>query len=146
MERKTCVMPMTLVQKFEANETVSACWGVACNVDDANAWEKENNWWEWAFSGVKHRKDHCGALGNQVIYDDNNDGIADRMIEIGVEEEGTLQCVIYADSGCSSDRTRPVSDVKIGEYLYWGTWSDSTHHWHHQGTVVASDPKHPNRS
>ena len=145
MERKTWVKPMTLVQKFEANETVAACWGVACMVSEANDWEWKNDFWNAA--AQKHEAEHCGTIGNQVIFDDNDDGIADRMIETGVSGGGTLPCTIYTDDSFSEIKS--IGSVKVGEKLYWTTSKKPaaiTYTWHHRGMVVQQDPNHPNRS
>ena len=71
---KSWVKPVTEVQKFEANEYVAACWGVGCDVSWSNDYEK----WQGDYdNGVTHSSAHCGNSSNQVIFDDNNDGIAD---------------------------------------------------------------------
>ena len=92
MKMKSWVKPVTEVQKFEANEYVAACWGVGCDVSWSNDYEK----WQGDYdNGVTHSSAHCGNSSNQVIFDDNNDGIADRMIETGTDGLGNLACTIY---------------------------------------------------
>lgn len=148
--KKAYVRPMMICEQFTPNEYVAACWGVGCTVDDANLYEQthyyKNTWWEkttWADLGCSHAAAHCGASGNQVIYDTNNDGIADKMTEIGTDGLGTLNCVIYTNGDYSAARN--ISSVKTGEKIYWTTTSGKRV-WHHVGTVFPSVPGHPNRS
>lgn len=139
--------PEVMVQVFEPNEYVAACWGVGCSVDDANQIEK--NMKNYDYPNLYHGKDHCGTSGNQVIYDDNNDNVADRMVEVGTDGLGNLSCKLYTDSNYST--TRAISTVKVGDIIYWTTTAtDQNGHrtrvWHHVGQVFSSVPGHPNRS
>ena len=139
--KKTWEVPVILVQQFEANEYVAACWGVGCNTADANRIEKNLGIYQ---PGVlDHSSDHCGLSGNQVIYDDNNDGTADRMVEVGTDGLGTLNCTIYTDSSYSAPMD--ISSVSTGQTIYWTT-SAGNKTWHHVGTVFNTVPGHPNRS
>ena len=139
--KKTWAFPLVCVQQFEANEYVAACWGVGCSVDEANRIEKNLGIYQ---PGVlDHSSDHCGLSGNQVIYDDNNDGTADRMVEVGTDGLGTLNCTIYTDSSYSTPMD--VSSVSAGQTIYWTT-SAGNKTWHHVGTVFDTVPGHPNRS
>lgn len=147
--------PRIAVEEFAANEYVAACWGVGCKVDQANEWEKSHVFgstdkitddrWQtsWYDKEVYHRGDHCGNSGNQVIYDDNNDGIADRMVEVGTDGLNTLGCTIWTDNTYSE--TRDISTVNIGDIIYWTT-SSGNKKWHHIGKVFATVLGHPNRS
>ena len=133
--------PRIAVEKFEANEYVAACWGVKCDVDWANDYElREGDY----HNGVTHDNAHCGSASNQVIFDDNNDGTADRMIETGTDGLGDLECAIYWDENYR--RSRPVSTVEVGDVIYWTTQAGDGRTWNHKGTVMASTPGHPNRS
>ena len=138
--KKTWAFPLVCVQQFEANEYVAACWGVGCSVDEANRIEKNLGIYQ---PGVlDHSSDHCGLSGNQVIYDDNNDGTADRMVEVGTDGLGTLNCTIYTDYSYSTPMD--VSSVSAGQTIYWTT-SAGNKTWHHVGTVFNTVPGHPNR-
>lgn len=138
---RSWVKPRTEVQKFEANEYVAACWGVGCDVKWANRYEESQG---DIGRGVTHEQAHCGNSSNQVIFDDNNDGIADRMIETGTDGLGDLNCIIYTDD--SYNTIRDVSTVKIGETIYWTTTAADGRTWNHKGTVFATAEGHPNRS
>lgn len=139
--KKTWAFPLVCVQQFEANEYVAACWGVGCNTAEANRIERNLGIYQ---PGVlDHSSDHCGLSGNQVIYDDNNDGTADRMVEVGTDGLGTLNCTIYTDSSYSTPMD--VSSVSAGQTIYWTT-SAGNKTWHHVGTVFDTVPGHPNRS
>ena len=135
------VKPRTEVQKFEANEYVAACWGVGCNVDWANDYEKSEGDYQ---NGVTHDTAHCGNAANQVIYDYNDDGIADAMIEEGTDGLGNLPCTIYKDSNYNQQIA--VSSVKPGDTIYWTTRATDGRTWNHYGEVFGTVPGHPNRS
>ena len=138
---KRWVKPRTEVQVFEANEYVAACWGVKCDVDWSNRYEI----WQGDYSnGVTHDRAHCGNSSNQVIFDDNGDGIADRMIETGTDGLGDLSCTIYWDKNYTS--RREVSSVNIDDTIYWTTTASDGRTWNHKGKVVATAEGHPNRS
>ena len=143
--KKTWEHPAILVQQFEANEYVAACWGVGCSVNDANSIEQSMG--NYNSNSLYHDADHCGLSGNQVIYDDNNDGVADRMVEVGTDGLGTLSCTIYMDASYTTQKS--IGSVKAGDTIYWTTsagngWNKKT--WHHVGTGFDTVPGHPNRS
>ena len=122
------ITPRTEIETFIPNEYIAACWGVACEWQVANSKEHA--------PGINHQPDHCGQANNQVVYDDNNDGYADRMIETGTDGLGDLPCIV--DGG--------INNVKIGDYIYWTTSASDGRTWHHEGRVINSVPGHPNAS
>lgn len=133
--------PMAMVEEFEANEYVAACWGVQCDVDWANNYE----WRQGDYNqGVTHAWDHCGNSSNQVIFDDNGDNVGDRMIETGTDGLGDLVCTIYTDGTYST--VRNVSSVQVEETIYWTTTASDGRTWNHKGKVYATAEGHPNRS
>ena len=155
MGRKTWVMPMTLVQKFEANETVAAqqCYGIRCNTDVANALEKQ----EWpqnpsfGWGAVTHTMEGCGAENSHVLIDTNGDGMADIMRE--ESGKGNYTCNLFTNA----EYNQPANGVPLeeGTTVYWttivreqewgwGVWGDRT--YHHQGTVTQTMPGRPNHS
>lgn len=132
------VAPRTVIEEFAPNEYVAVCWGVQCNVNAANLFEQTNKpegsnktWWEL---GCSHDNAHCGAMGNQVIYDYNNDGKADKMEEVKTEI-GDLPCTV-----------ENIGNVKVGDYIYWTTSASDGRVWHHQGRVQSTVTGHPNMS
>lgn len=137
--KKEYVTPVMIGEEFSANEYVTACWGVGCNIEQANRLEGKN----YIPGVLDHTSNHCGLSGNQVIYDDDNDGTADRMVEVGTDGLGTLTCTIYTDN--KYNKRKAVSSVKTGETIYWTTAAGSKV-WHHVGTVFDTVPGHPNRS
>lgn len=140
--RKSYEAPVVSLERFEANEYVAACWGVGCDVDAANQYEMSHN--NYDNGNISHGNNNCGLSGNQVIYDDNNDGTADRMVEVGTNGLGTLTCTIYTDNTYST--IRKVSSVHSGEVIFWTTSASDGRTWHHTGTVHSTVPGHPNRS
>lgn len=139
---KTWETPRVLVEEFEENEYVAACWGVKCDVDWANRYEMENGGDYW--NGVTHDIAHCGNSSNQVIFDDDGDGTGDRMIETGTAGLGDLACTIYWDDTYNS--VRSVDTVKPGNTIYWTTRAADGRTWNHKGEVFATAEGHPNRS
>lgn len=155
MERKTWVKPMTLVQKFEANETVAAqqCYGIRCNINAAN--DLEGDKWpqnpSFGWGQVWHTDEGCGAENSHVLIDTNGDKIADIMRE--ESGKGNYACNLFTNA----DYNQPAAGVPLeaGTTVYWttivseqqwgwGVWGDRT--YHHQGTVTQTVPGHPNRS
>ena len=134
--------PSIQVQEFEPNEYVAVCWGVACDVSWANDYEQRYGFWDGG--NVSHASDHCGNSSNQVIYDRNNDGVGEAMVETGTDGLGTLNCTIYWDANYTSQRD--VSTVKVGNTIYWTTSADDGRTWNHMGKVFATAEGHPNRS
>lgn len=162
MERKTWVKPMTLVQKFEANETVALCWGVGCDTELANAsnsYDSTHPQWHpndpahWYNGGKGYLPRHgtCGNSSNQYFKDTNGDSIVDTLFERSANG-AELQCTIYSDG----NYTTPIdaSGVQPGDTIYWTStgstglqWlAPETATWHHVGTTFDTVPGHPNRS
>lgn len=139
--KKSWETPKAMVEEFEANEYVAACWGVKCDVDWSNHYELKQGDYG---NGVTHASDHCGNSSNQVIFDDNDDGTADRMIETGTDGLGDLSCTIYMNE--NYNEIRNVSTVKIGDTIFWTTRASDGRTWNHKGTVFATAEGHPNRS
>lgn len=125
--------PRIAVEKFEANEYVAACWGVECDVEWANRYE-----WSQGDDGrgVTHDNAHCGSASNQVIFDDNNDGTADRMIETGTDGLGDLECILYTNG--LYNELRDISTVQEGNMIYWTTQASDGRTWNHRGTVMGT--------
>ena len=140
MSRKW-VTPRAEIEGFTANEYCSACWGVKCNIEDANEYEDEYDFDE---KGIYHTPDHCGLATNQVIKDLDGDGTADLMQEVGTDGLGTLECKIYENDRYL--KRIDVGTVKPENYIYWTTSSADGRTWHHQGYVFATVDGHPNRS
>lgn len=155
MESKTWVMPMTLVQKFEANETVAAqqCYGIRCNIDVANALEKER--WPYNPNRVTgpavHGSTGCGAYNSHIIIDTDENGTPDLMKESS--GKGDFNCTIYTDD--TYLKSMSISEVSLqpNTTIYWTTeaWKfgnpvNVNTVWHHQGTIYSTVEGHPNRS
>lgn len=140
--KKRWETPKAMVEEFEANEYVAVCWGVACSTTAANQYEASIN-----NSAQDHRGEYCGTTGHQWLTDSDNNGIPERMSEIGTDGLGTLACTIYTDS--TYRRRGDISKVEVGDYIYWTTSAGSGRDkrtWHHQGWVTETTPGHPNRS
>lgn len=144
--KRTYETPTACAEEFMPNEYVAVCWGVACDVSWANDYEQKYGFWDGG--NVSHASDHCGNSSNQVIYDRDNNGVGEAMVETGTDGLGTLDCAIYKNYNEYSGRfTDPISasQVKVGDLIYWTT-SSGNRTWHHRGTVTATAEGHPNRS
>lgn len=144
--KKRWATPRAVVEEFEPNEYVAVCWGVACDVNWANNYERRYGYWEGG--NVSHARDHCGNSSNQVIYDRDNNGVGEAMVETGTDGLGTLECTIYTDCNSYTGEftgLTSASQVHIGQEIYWTT-SSGSRTWHHKGTVTATAEGHPNRS
>lgn len=151
---KTWVKPMTLVQKFEANEAVAAqqCYGINCNIDVANAIEKERfkgNGVSWRIA--EHSADGCGAYDSHLIIDTDGNGVPDLMRESS--GKGEFDCTIYTDDSYTTSIDISQVSLEPGTTIYWTTedWLVGNligHNtvWHHQGTIYSTVEGHPNRS
>lgn len=138
--KKRWETPMAMVEEFEANEYVAACWGVGCDVSWSNDYER----WEGDYhNGVTHASDHCGNSSNQVIRTDDS-GNPLRMVETGTDGLGDLDCNIFWDENYTKPRN--VSTVAINDTIYWTTVAEDGRTWNHKGTVFATAEGHPNRS
>ena len=138
------IRPTMQGEIFAANEYVTVCWGVACDWEWANNFEQQHGYWD--DGNVSHAFDHCGNSSNQVIYDRNNDGVGEKMVETGTDGLGRLDCTIYKNVANIYFVNRiSVSDVKIGDTIYWTTTAGNRT-WHHKGVVTATAEGHPNRS
>lgn len=135
------IRPQTTIEKFVPDEYIAACWGVKCDINWSNNYEEMQGDYS---NGVTHEPAHCGNSSNQVIFDDDNDGIADRMIETGTDGLGDLTCIIYRDPGFSS--IRDISTVQPKDLIYWTTTASDGRTWNHRGTVFGIDSARPNHS
>lgn len=151
MMKKNREMPKTVVQRFEPNEYVAACYSVVCNVNDANNVERDwrilwnGRWTNNYAAGQTHSSSACGALGNYYAFDNNNDGRIDGLTEYSADQ-GPLACTLYTDVSYKTQAQWNTIDVNSG-IIYWVTKSaDGNRAWHHQGMVQAADASHPNRS
>lgn len=135
---KKWTAPVIEVQVFEANEYVAACWGVACDTNEANAFEKRMN--NYPVGG--HNSSLCGKQSHQYVFTDANN------VAIGMQEQkhpswGTLTCTLYTDQNYNVKRN--IATVDPGDVIYWTTQKFGNL-YHHVGTVQASYPGNPNRS
>lgn len=155
MKRKTWVMPMTLVQKFEANETVAAaqCYSIACknNTYMNVAWDKnevsnapENGWngnegrlqSPW---GLKEGFNHNGACrdARNNVFRVDGDNI-EFLLEHSSQGDISGGFDSWVDTGNDG--------FGAGDRVYWHTTGEQAlvpMRWNHWGEVVNVDPSRP---
>lgn len=160
MAKKTWVKPMTLVQKFEANETIAAqCYEVACGSDAAygnqklwenikinapfgHQWVRNEGYSNGNNGGTgidlppsfNHNGDCKTASKNIFRIDGNNIVFLEEQTGDGSLSGG----VDWYDLG--SDGILNTNDV-----VYWHTDKGSVR-WNHWGYLTPITNNHPNRS
>lgn len=145
--KTTWETPRILVQEFEANEYVAACYTVGCEIGRGNRefarsgnggylfdkLGKYSGFSEYNYPSNGDGMPHGDPCGNHTEFRDN--GV---MFESGKGSTGSI--VGYIDKN-SDDK---LSD---GDYLYWTTIDvNGTGTYHHFGTVHSASTAHPNRS
>lgn len=145
--KKQWTSPRILVQEFEANEYVAACYMLACmRGPENNSYPGEK--WNYPQKGdVIHSPlgtpGTCGdASANRVITDDG--GLFSSIGEFNKEQgwlNGDLDCIIQNDGNDTIDP---------GDVVFWHTesrnWLGVDRRWNHWGVVQPQDPNHPNHS
>lgn len=157
MVRAAWVKPMTLVQKFEANEAVAAtnCFLLSCDSNAystgaviANRGEVSSTTWKeregdnlsgGAPVGWKHEL--CENTSNNVF--NYGDGGIEFVSGTGYDTGITWGGI---DNWTDVDEDGKISD---GDIVYWYTKQHSglfDYRWNHYGTLKVVDPTHPNHS
>lgn len=134
------ITPRTEIEAFVPDEYIAVCWGVRCDINAANRYEKQNGYWDGG--SVSHSAAHCGNANNQWIVDSDNDGTPEKMIEAGTEL-GDLNCTFYSDANYRFPIEITSIHITPNAPIYWTTSEDGWHGrtWHHQGYIInASRP------
>ena len=154
MVRAAWVKPMTLVQKFEANEAVAAgqCFQVVCesdrygkflgyqtlgdtnhpaDLDGTNPWRRDDDL-TTSIGTRKHDGNVCRLPNYNLVF-----------------ENGTVSAI----NGWWIAKTVDVNTngvIDAGDRVYWCNDEKYTavesYKFNHWGTVTAVEPTHPNRS
>lgn len=144
MMKKNWEMPKTVVQRFEPNEYVAACYQLACRRgSEGNLYGK----WYWDGDGERGNVSHsvigtpdtCGdASANRVITDDG--GVFQSVGEFNGQQgwlNGEMTYLMDPDE----------NGIDPGDTIFWYTVSsDGKRRWNHWGYVEQEDPDHPNHS
>lgn len=137
--KKEYIKPFMVLEDFNADEYIAACWGVGCDTSKANKIETslKNN----PVGG--HQSRYCGQFSHQHIFTDS-DGTPKYMQEDD-SPYGDLYCTLYTDSTYKTELD--ITSVKPGDTIYWITYGTSTRSvYHHVGTVEEQFPGNPNHS
>lgn len=131
---KKWMTPTAVEENFLANNTVSTCYKIACNTDDANNVEK--SFYPRYFALHTHRPDFCGKAEHQVLVTNEKNEIVG-MKELHADK-GVLDCTLYTD--VKYDKEMAPSDISnhIGNTVYWKTHTGAgllKIEYHHQGIV-----------
>lgn len=139
--KKRYTTPCILSEEFSTNEYIAACWGVACDVNQAERLEsKLHNGY------APHQQRYCGQSTHQYIKTDANN-IAVSMQENESPYVQPLTCTIYTDDTYKT--VRSINEVKPGNTIYWtttGTNAFGTITYHHVGVVHQTYTDRPNHS
>ena len=135
--------PVTVVEKFEANEYVAACFKLACGRGSDPSLPYGAYWERGERGDVSHSPigtpNTCGdANANRVITDDG--GFFQSVGDLNGEQgwlNGGLDYVLQRDGNGTVD----PNDV-----IFWHTNASDGRRWNHWGIVQQEDPNHPNHS
>ncbi len=141
--KKRWETPKAMVDEFEANEYVAACWEIACTVGAQGNENQANSDPHLPRDGVTHSHNSdgtgCGWPRSQYIVETGEDVF--NVTEYGAN---ILACRLTRNKDWS-ELSNTISDVEPGDTIYWTTTlGDRT--WYHYGTVGAVNSDHPNRS
>lgn len=131
MARKSWVTPKAMVEEFEANEYVAACWYISCDYGEIGMNDPIGNLYHTANPDGTG----CGHAKNQVIRE-KDDGTFTMREEDGFGEDYDLR--MTRDSRYKG-LSYSLANVSLGETLYWTSTSrDGRSTWYHKGTVESS--------
>lgn len=125
------VRPMMTGETFATNEYVAACWYIACDYGQGDNWHRDpidRN----LYHNTNSDGTGCGHADNQVIRD-----ISDGMFAMREEDGfGEDYDVLMTRDQSWQNLTSTLSDVRLGETIYWTTTSsDGSTTWYHKGQV-----------
>lgn len=122
--------PRTVVQGFEANEYVAACWYIACDYGEIGMNDPKGGLYHAAYSNGTG----CGHADNQVIRE-IREGVFTLREEDGFGEDYNLEMTRNANwEGLSGTLT----NVQLGDTIYWTTTASDGRIWYHKGTVEST--------
>lgn len=131
MVRKGWVTPKAMVEEFEANEYVAACWYISCDYGEIGMNDPIGRLYHTANPDGTG----CGHAKNQVIRE-KDDGTFTMREEDGFGEDYDLRMTTDSTYQGLSDS---LANVYLGETLYWiSTSRDGSSTWYHKGTVESS--------
>lgn len=141
--KKRWETPKAIVEEFEVNEYVAACFKLACGRGSDSSLPYGSHWREGESGNVSHSTigtpNTCGdADANRVITDDG--GIFQSVGELNGEQgwlNGGLDYVSQKDGN---------NTVDPGDVIFWHTNASDGRKWNHWGVVQQEDPNHPNHS
>ena len=151
MVRKEWVTPKAVVEEFEANEYVAACWSVGCRNDTTFSDHRSNtpygNHWsgtEGPYDRVFSHEGDCRDAGNNY-FRGNSDGSGLQFVMETSSDQGNLAggfdyWVDVNRNGIVDGNGRWGSDV-----FYWYT-DNGSRRWNHWGYVQSVASSHANRS
>lgn len=148
MMKKMWNTPKTVVQSFEPNEYVAACWAIACTYGIQGGEDGINNpsqkWSEGkdAIHTLRADGTGCGHEDNQYITENANGSFS--VMEINTQGLGNLNTRLTKNPNYRY-LSASISNVNPGDTIYWTT-SSGSRTWYHMGTVSTADYGHPNRS
>ena len=126
--KKMWTKPSVEVQEFIPNEYVAACWYIACDYGqgESNHYDPMGGFHDAYSDGTG-----CGYAHNQVIRQPQK-GIFTIREEDGFGEDYDMVMTRNADW---SNLRNTLSDVQVGETIYWTTTASDGRIWYHKGQV-----------
>lgn len=149
MMKKMWNTPRTIVQNFEPNEYVAACFQLVChrgsegNPYDLGYWNGVNETNGVTHSPIGTPHTCADASANRVITDDG--GIFQSVGEFN-GEQGWINGGMTGQIDNDHDGV-----ISAGDTIFWYTesgsyWNHDYRRWNHWGVVGQQDPNHPNHS
>ncbi len=142
---KKWMTPKSIGENFAADNTVSSCYKIACNIKAANSFEDS----KYPLGSLTHlhRAEYCGNADHQVLVTNKNNEI------IGMKElhadNGPLDCTLYTDVSYNKEMSPSNISDYVNKTIYWKTHTTVlfvTTEYHHQGTVQLVDASKRNMS
>ena len=128
--KKKWETPRTVVQGFEPNEYVAACWYIACDYGEVGMNDPISHLYHNAYGDGTG----CGHADNQIIRE-VRDGVFRLREEDGYGEDYDLRMTRNSDySGLSWT----LSNVEVGDVIYWTTTASDGRTWYHTGMVEST--------
>lgn len=134
--KKKYMTPILIEDSFVTNESISACWGVNCNVPYEGGKDSLQS---------THRIETCGKFDHQYVYTNGNN-VAIGMAEVKHDMTNkNLPCTLTDSTYKNKLTETEIAAIQPGQTIYWKTELFGSIYQHY-GVVGVEDSKFPNRS
>ena len=129
--KKQWIRPKAVVEKFEPNEYIAACFNVKCMIPSENAgFDPEHAQGTAGANQFMHSATTCGADDGSVIVTDENGNV--QYMQHVKSRGSTGACALFEDAA----HTQPKTVVHDQDTVYFVTVSkNGDKSWNHHGTA-----------